>query len=41
LVLYFGYLEAIVDTALAHDEYSERFRELLELKIAQGDAVVE
>jgi UTP--glucose-1-phosphate uridylyltransferase len=33
----FGYLEAIVDAALAHDEYSERFRALLEFKTARCD----
>ena len=34
----YGYLEAIVDTALEHDEYSKRFRALLELKTVQPDA---
>ena len=34
----FGYLEAIVDAALTHDEYAERFRALLKLKIAWRDA---
>lgn len=33
----FGYLEAIVDTAMEHEEYSERFRALLELKTSLGD----
>ena len=34
----FGYLEAIVDAALAHDEYSERFRELLMQRISHREA---
>ncbi|MCK4862154.1 MAG: UTP--glucose-1-phosphate uridylyltransferase GalU [Rhodobacteraceae bacterium] len=34
----FGYLEAIVDAALAHDEYSERFREMLIQRISRREA---
>lgn len=34
----FGYLEAIVDTALAHEEYSERFRELLIQRLSHREA---
>lgn len=34
----FGYLEAIVDTALAHEEYSERFRDLLMQKVSSREA---
>ena len=33
----FGYLAAIVDTALAHPEYRERFRALLADRLAAGD----
>jgi UTP--glucose-1-phosphate uridylyltransferase len=33
----FGYLEAIVDTALAHKEYAERFRELLVKRVLRQD----
>jgi len=32
-----GYLEAIVDTALAHKEYAERFRELLVKRVLRQD----
>lgn len=31
----FGYLEAIVDAALEHDDYAERFRALLEERVSQ------
>jgi UTP--glucose-1-phosphate uridylyltransferase len=34
----FGYLKAIVDTALAHDEYAEPFRELLLQRVARQEA---
>lgn len=34
----FGYLEAIVDTALAHDEYAERFGELLLQRVVRQEA---
>lgn len=34
----FGYLEAIVDSALAHEEYSERFRELLMQRLSLQEA---
>jgi UTP--glucose-1-phosphate uridylyltransferase len=34
----FGYLEAIVDTALAHKEYAERFCELLVKRVFRQDA---
>ena len=34
----FGYLEAIVDAALAHDEYSERFREMLMQRLSRREA---
>jgi UTP--glucose-1-phosphate uridylyltransferase len=34
----FGYLEAIVDTALAHEDYAERFRELLLQRVARQEA---
>lgn len=34
----FGYLEAIVDTALAHEEYGERFRALLLQRVTRREA---
>ena len=34
----FGYLEAIVDAALAHDDYSERFREMLLQRLSHREA---
>ena len=34
----FGYLEAIVDAALTHNEYSERFREMLIQRISHHEA---
>ena len=33
----FGYLEAIVDTALAHEDYSEQFRDLLMQRVMRQD----
>lgn len=34
----FGYLEAIVDTALEHEDYSEKFRDLLMQRLSLQDA---